>query len=103
LDIPMKPLLTTALLFIVLVATGQTDSVQSLQKDSLYTTQKLPFLQPRLSLIGKTIRPRDAKDIFNAVPASIPHYKKYKNRFSIGLVSACVTAVTAVMIEFPKK
>src|SRR5690242_4085058 len=96
LHIVMKKLLAAPLLFTTLFSIAQNDPVSSHQKDSLFTSQELPFLQPRLNLNGKTMRPRKAKDIFNAVPASVPYYKKYRNRFAIGLVSAGITVLTAV-------
>ena len=90
-------------LFAFFSADAQTGSLVSAKKDSLYYKFNFLYLRPRLVLDGKGIGRRDEKDIFNKVPASVPYYKKYKNRFMIGFVSACVTSLGLIFMEIPEK
>ena len=97
----MKRLFVIVTLLTAFAASAQ-DSL-SLPKDSLYYKLRFPSFRPTFILGKKNIMHRDEKNIFNVVPASIPYFKKYKNRLAVGFISACVAAADIVLMESPKK
>ena len=83
----MRVIFLIPFMFVAFCATAQIDSIQKTKADSLY--YKNLFFETHLRIMnnGKKVKKSEAQILFNKVPEAASLYKKYRNKYNVGLYS----------------
>ena len=99
----VKLFVTVALLFIALLSKAQKDSLRGRKPDSLYYKNSFFKIYPVVVNNGKQLSKDEAALLFNKVPAASSVYKKYRNKYKVGLYSLAgvfgFSAVSSIALD----